>query len=121
MISKTIGFFLGTLFSDTLISMAMQQHILLGHLGEEVTTALNTHGRAEQTTCFDLCKDYGKVWDDTPEVTESKTPFDILARQMVNESRRGIHSLVVSSWDDVLQPHPAGILKASASGYPLVS
>jgi hypothetical protein len=57
------------------------------------------------------------VWDDTPEVTESKTPFDILARQMVNESRRGIHSLVISSWDDVLQPHPAGILKASASGY----
>jgi hypothetical protein len=35
------------------------QHFLLGHLGEEVTTALNTYGRAEQTTCFDLCKDYG--------------------------------------------------------------
>ena len=53
----------------------------------------------------------------TPEVTESKVPHDIMARQLVDESRRGIHSLVVQSWDQVLQPDPGKIRKNAASGY----
>ena len=45
---------------------------------------------------------------------QPETAKDIFAKQMIAESRRGIHSLTVRASEDVVWPHPGGIPKRAA-------